>query len=515
MKDYLIAHDVGTSSVKAALIRRCGAIVATAEETYPTHFPRPGWVEQDPEDYWRAVTRATRTVVGESEIRSDSVFGLVFTTQAMGVIPVDRSGNALAPNITWVDGRAEEEAEWMMRRLGGKRLFRRLVGIELTGKDVLPKLVWLRQHRPDIYRQTNKILDVNGYLKFRATGRMVFEWSGACSYSFHLKKKDWNRLHFRAIGWDMSKMPPLVRSVDQVGTLTPASAEALGLPQGVTVFGGCDDPQSAAVGSGSPGEGDAHIYLGTSAWVVATTARTPKFKNGAVSLQSADPDRHIVVGITESAGSNLEWLIDQFYQRERADSEMGDLYELLDREASAVPPGSDHLIFTPWLLGERCPVSTTTTRGTLFNLGLEHTRGHVVRALTEGVGYNLRWIIENFENDFGFQIPKLRVIGGGSQNEHWMQLIADLTHRKIETTSHPKTAGAIGAAMCALVGEGIFNSFQDVHRIVTARQTYAPNREHERVYDACFRDYKSVYYGLRNAYRQANGQRFKSHTCGD
>lgn len=154
-------------------------------------------------------------------------------------------------------------------------------------------------------------------------------------------------------------------------------------------------------------------------------------------------------------------------------------------------------------------MSTTTTRGSLFNLGLEHTRGHVVRALTEGIGYNLRWIIENFEQDFGFRIPRLRVIGGGSQNKHWMQLIADLTHREIQTTSHPKTAGTIGAAMCAFVGAGLSASFQDVHRMVTPVRTFSPNPEHSDVYDRCFRDYKNVYYGLRGAYLTANRTRFQ------
>jgi xylulokinase len=509
MKDYVIAHDVGTGSVKAALVHRSGEFAAHAEEAYPVHHPRPGWVEQDPEDYWRAVVRTTRRLLQDSGIPGRAVFGLVFTTQSMGVIPVDAHGNVLHRNITWVDGRAQQQARWIMRRFGGRPVFKRLVGIELTGKDVLPKLVWLRQREPQIYRETHKILDVNGYLKYRATGRMVFEWSGACSYSFNLKKKDWNRLHFKAIGWDMSKLPELVRSIDTVGTLTQESADELGLPRDTKVFGGCDDPQSATIGSGSPGEADSHIYLGTSAWVIVTTARTHGFKNGAVCLQSADPTNNIIVGITESAGADLQWLIDQFYPKEKAEMDPAGLYQLLDREASAVSPGSDRLIFTPWLLGERCPVSTTTTRGTLFNLGMEHTRGHIVRALTEGVGYNLRWIMENFQRDFGQKMRQLKIVGGGSQNEHWVQIIADVTGREIQTTNHPKTAGAVGAAMCAFVGERLVSSFSDVHKIVQPVRTFAPNVEHGDVYDQCFRDYKNVFYGLRRAYQEANARRFR------
>jgi len=510
MPSYVIAHDVGTSSVKAALIHRSGTVAATAEEPYPIHQPRPGWVEQDPEDYWRGVVATTRRVIEQSGIAPDDILGLVFTTQSMGIIPVDAKGKVLHPNITWVDGRAQDQARWMMRLFGGKALFKRLVGIEITGKDVLPKLIWLRQERPDIYRQTYKILDVNGYLRYRATGRMAIEWSGACSYSFNLKKKDWNRLHFKMIRWDMSKMPDLIRSVDVAGTLTEESANALGLPQTVKVFGGCDDPQSAAIGSGSPGDGDAHIYLGTSAWVVVTTSQAPAFKNGAVCLQSADPNRNLVVGVTESAGANLQWLIDRFFAREKQELAPDDLYTLLDREAETAPAGSDHLIFTPWMLGERCPVATTTTRGTLFNLGHEHTRGHVVRALAEGVAYNLRWIIDNYRRDFQFSISKLRVIGGGSQNRQWMQTLAEVTGCSVETTNQPKTAGAIGAAMCAFVGEGLFESFDDVHNIVQTSQTFSPNTEHADIYNKCFRDYQNVYRDLSRTYKTANERRFNT-----
>ena len=148
MPSYVIAHDVGTSSVKAALIHRSGTVAATAEEPYPIHQPRPGWVEQDPEDYWRGVVATTRRVIEQSGIAPDDIFGLVFTTQSMGIIPVDAKGKVLHPNITWVDGRAQDQARWMMRLFGGKALFKRLVGIEITGKDVLPKLIWLRQERP-------------------------------------------------------------------------------------------------------------------------------------------------------------------------------------------------------------------------------------------------------------------------------------------------------------------------------------------------------------------------------
>lgn len=507
-EQYVIAHDVGTSSVKSALVSSRGEIAAHATFSYALSHPRPGWVEQDPEDYWRGTVQNTRVIVGESRVDPEDITGMVFSTQAMGIITLDREDNLLMHNITWVDGRAEDQARWLMSLLGGKKVFEKIIGVEITGKDVIPKLRWIKQNRAELYNRTGSILDVNGYLKFRATGRKVFEWSGACSYGFNLKKKDWERMLFRVSGIDITKLPPLVRSTDNVGNLTDRAAEELGLPRSVMVFGGCDDTQSAAAGSGSTGEGDAHIYLGTSAWAGITTGKRLKHKNGAVVLQSADAGKNLLVGITESAGANLDWMIEKFYKLEKNDPDITDIYGFINRETAGVPPGSDHLIFTPWLLGERCPVSSTTTRGTVFNLGQEHTRGHLVNALLEGVAYNLRWIFENIRRDFGFNPARIRAIGGGSVNESWMQGIANITGKEVETIDRPTMAGALGAAACAFVGSGRFDSFHQVNDLIRITHHYTPNRSVQDLYSKLFSSYKEIYRGLKKAYMNANLERF-------
>jgi xylulokinase len=505
-KNIVIAHDVGTSSVKSALVDTNGNILNNSTHSYPFYYPQPGWVEQNPEDYWNGIVENTRKLVAEAD--KSQILGIVFTTQAMGIIPVEKNGNVLRKNITWVDGRAEEQARWMMNMFGGKAAFKSFIGIEITGKDVIPKLRWLKQNEPKIYYSTYKFLDVNGYLRFKATGKMATEWSGACSYGFNLNKKDWEHLLFIASGIDRTKLPKLIRSVDIAGTLTAGAAEEMGLPVDIPVFGGCDDTQSAAIGSGSVQDGEAHAYIGTSAWAGVTTKRKPKFKNGAVCLQSADPEKNLVIGITESAGNNLEWLINQFYKKELEEVGAENIYSLLDKEAAKIPAGSDHLIITPWFLGERCPVSTTTTRSTVFNLSLEHTRGHFVKALSEGIGYNLRWIFENYEKDFKFNIPGFRFIGGGSQNDQWMQTIADITGRTITTTNHPTMAGAIGAAMCAFVGSGLFTDFNAVNNIVKPVKSFTPNSENKAIYDELFINYKDIYNSLKGTYQRANSKRF-------
>jgi xylulokinase len=505
---YVIAHDAGTSSVKSALISSQGKVLAHATSSYGLIYPQAGWVEQDPEDYWKGSVQNTRSLMAESGIASGLVMGMVFSTQAMGIIFLDKEDRALYHNITWVDGRAEEQARWLMNLMGGRKVFEKIIGVEITGKDVIPKLRWMKQNHPALYDQSTAVVDVNGYLKFRATGRKVFEWSGACSYGFNLKKKDWERTLFRVAGFDIRKLPPLVRSTDVVGSLTPKAAAELGLPETVRVFGGCDDTQSAAVGSGSTREGEAHIYLGTSAWAGIITGKNLKHKNGAVVLQSADAQKNLLVGITESAGSNLDWMIEKFYKLEKNDPAIQDIYSFIDKETAGIPPGSDHLIFTPWLLGERCPVSTTTTRGTVFNLGPEHTRGHFVKALLEGVAFNLRWIFENYRRDFGLHPEKIRAIGGGSVNEDWMQGIANITGKVVETTTQPVMAGALGAACCAFVGSGHLDSFHEINRFFEVRDTYHPDPSFAALYGRLFTSYKQVYLGLRKAYVRANLDRF-------
>lgn len=508
MEKYVIAHDVGTSSIKTALISDQGEVLSHATSAYGFTYPKPGWVEQNPEDYWTGSVSNTRNILAESKIDPAKILGIVFSTQAMGIIPLDEKNKLLKHNITWVDGRAEDQARWLMRLLGGKKLFTKLIGIEVTGKDVIPKLRWLKQNEPGVYNRTSTILDVNGYLKFRATGKKVFEWTGACSYGFNLKRKDWERMLFRVAGIDIGKLPPLVRSTDVVGTLTGQAASELGLPESIPVYGGCDDTQSAAVGSGSTREGEAHIYLGSSAWAAITTARNMKHKNGAAVLQSADAGMNLVVGITESAGSNFDWMIEKFYRYEKKNPAIKDIYAFIDKETEGIPPGCDHLVFTPWLLGERCPVSTTTTRGTVFNLGLEHSRGHVVKALLEGVAFNLRWIFENYQRDFGFRPTKIRAIGGGSVNAKWMQGIADIIGLPVETITQPTMAGALGAASCVLTGSGVFREFNDINQFIEVKNRYIPDPSLGGIYGKLFQSYKNIYRGLKKAYIEANFERF-------
>ena len=503
---YILAHDIGTSSDKAVLVRYDGTIRATASEPYPTYYPNPAWVEQNPEDYWKAVCETTKRVLKDNDIDPTAISAVVFSTQAQGVIPVSEEGAVLYPNITWVDGRAEKQAQGIMKKIGGKRLFTLLAGTPIMGKDCIAKIIWLKEERPNIYQNAHRILDVNGYLKFRCTGRMVTELSGASGYGFDLKKKTWLSV-LPLAGIDMKKLPPLVKSTDMVGGLTEQAARETGLLEGTPVFGGCDDVQSAAVGSGQCEDGDVHVYLGTSAWVAAATKTGDAFRHGAAAIQSADPAMNLIAGITESAGANIEWIRDQFFRHEKEKYGAG-VFNFMDEVIAAVPPGSDGLICTPWMLGERCPVSSTTTRATLFNITMVHTREHLMRAVYEGIAYNIRWILQNFCRDYAIACDDIRIIGGGALDKGWMQILSDVTGRTISVVENPRNAGAVGAAVVALIGLGELPSFAEAKKFVRVNAVFTPNAENMPVYDALFSQYQQLYHSLAGVYASANGKRF-------
>ncbi len=505
---YIIAHDIGTSSDKAVLVDFNGNITTTVTEPYPTYYPAPAHVEQDPNDYWKAVCVTTKAIIKKANIDAEDIKGIIFSTQAQGVIPVDEQGNNLMNNITWVDGRAEKQAQGIMKKLGGQKVFTMIVGTPIMGKDCVAKMAWVKEERPEIYAKTKYFLDVNGWLKFKCTGEMYAELSGASSYGLDLKKKSWMSA-FPLIGVDMKRLPPLCRSTDMIGKgITAKAAEECGLKEGTPVFGGCDDVQAAAVGSGMCGDGDTHIYLGTSAWVATTSKTANKFMHGAAAIQSADPEMNLIAGITEAAGSNIQWICDQFFAHEKEQLGEG-IYAYMDDVIKNVPAGSDHLICTPWMQGERCPVSSTTTRSTLFNINPIHTREHLMRAVYEGVAYNLRWILENYRKDYGFEGNNFRIIGGGALDDGWMQIIADATGCNFGVVKNPRNAGALGCAIIALIGLKELKSFSDARSFVQIDKTYKPNPANKKIYDELFRDYKTLYKSLRMPYIKANSKRFE------
>jgi len=507
--DYLLAHDVGTGGNKAVLVDLNGQVCATAFAPYPIHYPRSDWAEQEPDDWWRAIVSTTRQVMQQAGAAPGDILSIAHTTQLLGIVPMGADGHPLRPAIIWLDCRAAEQAVRIMRKFLGQRVFSVVAGAAMSGKDGLPKLLWLKEKEPEVYRRMTCFLDVNGYVTYRATGRQVMEWSCASAIGFDLKKKDWLRGVIRYIGLDMDKFPALVRSIDPAGGLTAEAAAECGLRAGTPVFGGGGDAQSAAVGSGAVGEGEGHIYLGTSAWVGVVTSKRITGRHGVVGRQSVDPGKAFLFAEMETSGACLEWAADQFYRAEQADPGVPNVYALMDQKVQTVPPGSDSLLCAPWMFGERAPIPETWGRATFFNLSADHTREHMLRAVYEGVAFNLRWLIEVVEESFGFPLPVLRMIGGGARGAPWMQIIADVTGRRVESVAHPLEAGAAGIALTAAIGLGLYPDFQSLKKIVRVERDFEPQACNAECYQGLYRAYRKLYGRLRHLYREVNEERFR------
>ncbi len=497
---YLLAFDVGTTRTKAVLMAVDGGLIATASETYPVIYPRPHWAEQDQEEWWRAIGATCRDVFEKSGISAEKVIGMAFSTQMLNVICLDGESRVIGRSISWIDGRAADEAVRLMRLFGGERIFAALLGATLTGKDFLPKYLWLKRQAPELLDRTATLLDANGYLLFRATGKLVCEWGNASVTGlFNLKTKVWDNALMKILGVDRAKFPELVQSSQNVGELTAEAAGYLGLPAGLPVFAGSGDAMTAAVGSGAVGEGECHLSLGTSAFVGILSRRKVTGRCGMASIQSADPGKLLLIGESEAAGACLKWAAKELYGSSEDDA---GIYRKMD--ADAAESESAGLIFTPWMYGERSPAPDHRLRAGFINLSANHARAQMTRAIYEGVAYNLRWILELMDELYGFRPDTLRVIGGGARGRPWLRIIADATGRTLETTTWPQEAGAIGASMLASVGLGIHPSVEAAAKEIKVVERIVPDRSTKDVHNRNYEAFRSIYHALRGVYSKLN-----------
>ena len=499
--DYLLTYDVSSTGCKAAIVTIDGHLLETAFESYPTHYPQPLWSEQDPEDWWQAIIRTTKQVMGDSGIEADQVIGLAFCTTMTNIVVLDKQRKLLRPCIFWMDGRAGEEARYIMRRLGGEKVFTQIIGATASGKDLIPKYLWLKRNEPEIYEKGDVFLDASGYLLYRTTGEMAYEWSVASGLGlFNFKTKKLDSLLMRFFGLNAEKFPQLVRSIDRVGGLTQAAADELGLLPGIPVFGGAGDPMIAAVGSGTVSEGDAYLNLGTSAFIGVLIRKQLTGRRGLATIQSADPDMLMLYGETSTAGASLEWAVRELYGAE-PDS---DSFAKMDRDVEEAEPGAGGLIFTPWMFGERCPIPDESLRGAFINLSINRTRQQMARAIYEGVAYNLRWILDSIDELYGIKCETLRVLGGGAQGLPWLRIIGDVTGRKLEVLPDPRERLAVGAALLAAIGLKIYPSFEVLKSLVPVEVVIEPDSSHQDIYDRQYAAYRRIYPALRDLYHDLN-----------
>jgi xylulokinase len=469
----LIGLDVGTTAVKALAVAEDGAILRRSEVSYPLSVPRPGWSEQDPEDWWRATEQAL------AELGVDAPAGIGLSGQMHGLVALDERDRVIRPAILWNDGRTAAECTEIEERIGLERL------IALTGNRALtgftaPKLLWLRRHEPESYARIARIMLPKDYVRLRLCGEHAIDMADASgTLLLDVARRRWSDEVLDALELDAAWLPRLLESPEVSGA-TPA---------GVPVAAGAGDQAAGALGVGVDRPGPLSVVLGTSGVVFAALAEYAADPDGRVqAFCHAVPNGWHAMGVMLSAAGSLQWLRDALAP--------GESFAALVAAAERWPPGAEGLVFLPYLAGERSPHVDPGARGAFVGLSLRHDRGALVRAVLEGVAYGLRDSLELLRS-LGVEPGSARASGGGARSDLWLRIVASVLDIPLERTAAEEGA-AYGAALLAGVGSGVFT---DVHEAVAATvrvtETVEPDPEWTRVYAKTYERFRALYPALR------------------
>ena len=484
----LLGIDASTTGVKALLIDDNGEIVASS--TTPLHLstPRPLWSEQDPHDWWQAAITSIRNVVKEADAENIAAIGL--TGQMHGLVLLDDAGEVLRPAILWNDQRCAEECDEIRARLGKDRL------VQLSGNDALtgftaPKIVWVRNHEPDVYDRARHVLLPKDYLRYELTHEYAMDKAdGSGTLLFDLEKRDWSNEILDALEIPRAWLPPTFEGPEITGRITREAAEATGLREGTPVVAGGGDQSAQAVGVGAIRPGVLAVTMGTSGVVFAAT-ETPLIEpQGRLhAFCHAVPNRWHLMGVMLSAAGSLQWYRDALCPNVSFDE--------LVTEAARVPAGSDGLLFLPYLCGERTPHPDPLARGAWIGLTNRHTRGHLTRAVLEGVAFGLKDIFALMLEVGMRDVDQVRVSGGGAKSMLWRQILSDVLDSELVTVNTTEGA-AYGAALLAGVAAGVWSDVDTAcAQTIRVSERISPDLANVSRYAEMYRQYQSLYPMLR------------------
>ena len=479
--------DIGTGGTRAVLVNSHGELVACASaEHAPFRSPHPGWAEQDPEDWWRASLQAIREVVSVS---GASIQAVGLTGQMHGAVMLDVEGNVLRPSLIWCDQRTDEECEWLHKEIGRERL------IELTANPALPnftltKLLWVRKHEPEIFLRIAHILCPKDYVRYRLTGTYAMDVQEASgTLLLDVAHRRWSSEVAQAAGIPEAWLPQLFESPEVCAQISASAAVATGLAAGTPVVAGAGDQGAGAVGMGILEPGSVSATIGTSGVVFAATAAPTRDPMGRLhTFCHAVPARWHVMGVTQAAGLSLRWLRDTIAT--------GTAYDALTAEAAQVPAGSDGLLWAPYLLGERTPHLDSQARAAFVGITASHTRGHLVRAVLEGVAYSLKDTFTLF-SELGIPVRGVRLGGGGARGPLWREIQAASYGYQSDILVAEEGA-AFGAALLAGVGAGGWPDLETAcAAAIEVAQQITPDEAAVQRYAEGYKGYRKVYPALR------------------
>lgn len=518
----ILAVDLGTSSMKVALIGLSGQVLGWEVEPLRLILTPDGGAEQSPEEWWQAFLLAGRRLLSRDPALAASVAGVCCSTQGEGTLAVDERGQALMNCILWMDMRAAPYLRQHFKGLinvTGAGLLRTLRWVYLTGgmpsatgKDPAGHMLLIRERFPEIYARTYKFLNVLDYLNLRLTGRFCATFDSILT-SWVTDNRDPDAIHYHSAllgdsGIDTEKFPEILPCTRVLGTLKPEVSEALGLGASVQVVAGAIDNTAAAVGSGAVQDYAAHLYIGTSSWIAAHVPyKKTDILASMASVPCALPGRYLLTALQATAGGNLTFLRDNilYHQDELLqEAAVPDIFKVLDQIAARTPAGANGVIYTPWIWGERAPVDDRSLRAGLYNLSLNSTREDLIRAMLEGIALNTRWLLGPVEKFLGRRLDSINIVGGGAQSDVWCQIFADTLGLAVKQVADPVYANARGAAWIGAAGLGLL-SFQDIPSLVKFKQIYRPVPANQALYNSRFETFKSIYAQMKPVYHRLNG----------
>lgn len=477
---YILAHDLGTSGTKANLFDETGALVAGHFESYPVDYPQPRWAEQNPNDWWRALCDSTRALLVQVPTAREQIAAVSLSGQMMGVVAVDSNARPLRPAIIWADQRATEQAQFIADTIGADSIYARS-GHRVSAAYTAAKMLWLKQHQPQVYSAASTFLCAKDYAVLKLTGVAATDFSDASGTNvFDLSERAWRVDWLESLELDAARFPGIVASTTVVGEVTRAASAETGLRVGTPVVIGGGDGSCAAAGAGVIDAGECYGNIGTSAWL-SFSADAPLFdpQQRTMTFHHVHPARYTPIGVMQAAGGAREWLFRQ----------IGDVSE---EEIARVPAGSQGLVFLPYLIGERSPWWNPHARGAFIGLATSHGRAEMARAVLEGVSFNLRLILEALESQ-GTTIPTIRFIGGAARSEVWTQMLADILNKPIDLLDLNTEASAWGAAVVGGIGVGLYQDWNIAGKHARITRTLFPNANYAARYAECAARFETLY----------------------
>ena len=502
---FVLTFDVGTTSVKCAVVDLENfESVSTASTKAVVVHPKKDWAEKEPEVLWNSIVEVARKA---AEGYGDRIAGVIFGAHMAGVLPVDKEGEPLRNIITWLDERAAGLPEDLWKgwlKIQGYCIFKVLKFLRITGgapsktgKDVISKIIWMRENEPDVFNKTFKLLDVKGFLINRCTGEYVTSPDEAnLSWLADTRggEAKWSESLLKDYNLSPELFPEIKLSTEVAGRLKAEVAREMGVNDSIPVVVGAGDIPSAAIGSGAVGDAELHVYIGTSDWVAGhLSKRKTDISHYIGSLLSAIPEKYLLIAEQEVAAGSLEW----FLRLMGMEGEYEEVSRLVEKRRS-------NLMFLPWLYGERAPIDDPYVRGGLLNFSLEDDRGEILRAVMEGVAMNIKWAYSYTEKLAAKIQEAVNMVGGGALFDAWCQIVADSIDRPIRRIKNPQETGIRGAAVIAAVSLGAVKSFEEAVSKFEVDKIFKPDKENVTFYNKKFEEFKEIYKKLKDVYRRLN-----------